>query len=172
MRPGTGGTLRRMRVMLKLILDCEPEAAWRAIQSPTVFREASAPLLAFRSLERNGFPAVWDEGQHPVEMKALGIPIGTQSIGVELPERRHTGVQILRDNGAGLTGLNSVFTKWDHRMAIAADPAGTGKTLYRDRLVFEAGALTAAMWPSLWALWQFRGARLTALAPSFSDLPR
>ncbi|MFD1714782.1 hypothetical protein ACFSBZ_09895 [Amnibacterium flavum] len=157
-----------MRVLLKLILDCEPEAAWRAIQSPTVFREASLPLLTFRSLEPNGFPNRWEEGAHPIRMSIAGVPLGSQTIGIEFPERRHEGVQILRDNGAGLTGLNTVFDKWDHRMAIAADPAGTGKTLYRDRLSFSAGPLTLAVWPSMWALWQLRGARLTALAPSWT----
>jgi hypothetical protein len=158
----------RMRVVLKLVLDCEPEAAWRAIQSPTVFREASLPLLAFRSLEDEGFPNRWDEGRHPVQISALGIPLGTQAIGIELPERRHEGVQILRDNGEGITGLNSIFRTWDHRMAIARGPR-PGTTLYRDRLRFDAGPLSAALWPSLWALWQFRGARLTALAPSWDD---
>lgn len=157
-----------MRVLLKLVLDCEPEAAWRALQSPTVFREASLPLLGFESLEDKGFPNRWEEGRHPVRISALGIPIGTQEIRIELPERRHEGVQILRDNGGGITGLNRVFRVWDHRMAIARDPE-TGRTLYRDRLKYDAGALSAAMWPSLWALWQLRGARLTALAPSWSD---
>jgi hypothetical protein len=157
-----------MRVLLKLILDCEPEAAWRAIQSPTVFREASLPLLGLRSLEPTGFPPRWEEGAHPVQMSAMGIPLGSQLIDIEFPARRHDGVQIMRDNGAGLTGVNSVFTKWDHRMAIAADPAGTGKTLYRDRLEYSAGRLTAAVWPSLWALWQMRGARLATLAPSWT----
>jgi len=158
-----------MRVLLKLTLDCAPEAAWRAIQSPTVFREAAIPVMKFRSLEPNGFPPRWEEGQHPVAISLGGIPMGTQAIGIELPERRHDGVQILRDNGTGLTGLNAVFDKWDHRMAIAAHPTEPGRTLYRDRLVFSAGALSAAVWPSLWLLWQMRGARLTALAPSWSE---
>jgi hypothetical protein len=157
-----------MRVLLKLTLDCEPEAAWRAIQSPTVFREASMPLLDFKSLEAAGFPNRWEEGVHPVEIRALGIPIGTQSIRIELPDRRHEGVQILRDNGGGLSGATTVFTKWDHRMAIAASPDQPGKTLYRDRLLFSAGALSPAVWPSMWAFWQLRGARLKALAPTWS----
>lgn len=156
-------------MLLKLTLDCEPEAAWRAIQSPTVFREASLPLLDFRSLEPNGFPPRWEEGVHPVRILAAGVPIGSQAISIEFPERRHAGVQILRDNGGGLTGATTVFDRWDHRMAIAASPDEPGKTLYRDRLVFSAGALTLPIWPSLWAFWQLRGARLKALAPTWSD---
>lgn len=158
-----------MRVLLKLTLDCAPEAAWRAIQSPTVFREASLPLLQFRSLELNGFPPRWEEGHHPVAITAAGVPIGTQSIGIEFPDRRHKGVQIMRDHGAGLTGLSAVFTRWDHRMAISAHPTEPGKTLYRDQLIFSAGPATAAVWPSLWLLWQMRAARLRSIAPSWSD---
>ncbi|HEY8589877.1 MAG TPA: hypothetical protein VIL55_10030 [Naasia sp.] len=159
-----------MRVLLKLILDCEPEAAWRAIQSPAVFREVSGPIIGATSLEPQGFPTRWEEGAHPVRLKAAGVvPIGDQVIGIEFPERRHAGVSIMRDNGAGLAGMSRLFTEWDHRIAIAADPAGTGKTLYRDRLRFSAGAATAAVWPSLWALWQWRGLRLQQLAPTWSD---
>jgi hypothetical protein len=158
-----------MRVQLKMVLDCEPEAAWRAIQSPTVFREASLPLLDFTSLEPSGFPPRWEAGQHPVRIEALGVPIGSQSIGIEVPDRRHAGVQIMRDNGSGLSGLNTVFDTWDHRMAIAAAPGEPGRTLYRDRLVYSAGALTLPIWPSLWALWQWRGARIKALAPSWTS---
>jgi hypothetical protein len=159
-----------MRVLLKLLLDCEPEAAWRALQSPTVFREASAPFIDIASLEPSGFPSRWQPGAHPARMMVAGtVPIGRQTLNLEFPERRHEGVQILRDNGTGDSGLNALFTRWDHRMAIAADPAGTGKTLYRDRLSYSAGPYTAAVWPGLWALWQWRGARLTHLAPSWSS---
>ena len=56
-------------------------------------------------------------------------------------------------------------------MAISPDPAGTGKTLYRDRLIIGAGALTPAAWYGMWALWQWRGARLRQLAPNWAFDP-
>ena len=158
-----------MKVLLKLILDCDPHAAWRAIQSPAVFREASSPFLDFDSLELKGFPSRWNEGDHPVKVKAGGaVGVGEQVIDIHLEPNKHPGVSIVRDSGFGVSGFTSLITKWDHRMAIAADPAGTGKTLYRDRLVFEAGPMTAAIWPSMWAFWQLRGARLKALAPGWT----
>ncbi|THG29639.1 hypothetical protein [Naasia lichenicola] len=156
-----------MQVFLKLILDCEPQAAWRAIQSPAVLREVMSPALGFQSLEEKGFPTRWPPGEHPVTMKALFLPIGEQIINIEYPERRHVGVQIMRDNGRGVSGATSVFRVWDHRIAIAADPAGTGKTLYRDRLKFDAGVLSAAAWPVLWSVWQYRGLRLQQEAPTW-----
>jgi hypothetical protein len=52
-------------------------------------------------------------------------------------------------------------------MAISPDPAGTGKTLYRDQLIFSAGPATLAAWPALWSFWQWRMQQLKRLAPSW-----
>lgn len=159
-----------MRILLKLVLDCPPEAAWRAVQSPAVLREVSGPLLDFESLELQGFPSRWEAGEHPVRVRVAGaVPVGEQVIGLEFPKRRHQGVQIMKDTGRGLSGLSALITEWDHRIAIAADPIGTGKTLYRDQLKFSAGKYSAAVWPGLWAFWQWRGLRLQQLAPTWSS---
>jgi hypothetical protein len=40
----------RMTVMLKERLDVRPEAAWRALRSPTVMREVAGPWLGYASL--------------------------------------------------------------------------------------------------------------------------
>ncbi len=168
--PGeTGG----VRVLLKLVLDCDPDAAWRALRSPAVFREVSGPLMEVESLAADGFPTVWEPGQHPVAMKAAGLlPMGKQIIrlSVETAERGQT--RILHDSGQGVTGAVSAIHLWDHRMAVSPDPAGTGKTLYRDQLIVGAGLLTPFAWYSLWAFWQLRGRKLQALAPSWAyDFP-
>ncbi|MBM7471296.1 hypothetical protein [Subtercola frigoramans] len=161
-----------MKVMLKLILDCEPDAAWRALQSPAVFREVSAPLLTMKSLEPGGFAPTWPEGKNRVEIDALGLfPLGRQIIDIDRSRTQHPGVRIVRDKGRGVTGALRLATVWDHRMAVAADPAGTGKTLYRDRLVIGAGPMTPALWASLWAFWQLRGIRLRELAPTWAFDP-
>ena len=50
-------------------------------------------------------------------------------------------------------------------------PASPARTLWRDRLVI-GGAAAPALWPVLWAMWQWRQARITALAPSWAyDIP-
>jgi len=158
-----------MRVLLKLVLDCEPDAAWLAIRSPSVFREVSWPLTSFESLEPGGFPELWEVGEHPVRASALGgVTMGDQIIDVSFEEGSSgegsstSGVRIMRDTGRGLSGPLALVTSWRHSMAIA--PAPGGKTLYRDELRFEAGALTIALWPVYWAFWQWRAVRLAQLA--------
>lgn len=156
-----------MRVLLKEILDCTPDAAWRALASPAVFREVSGPLMSVESRAETGFPTRWAAGEHPVSLSGLGVlPLGEQVIRLSMRTTRN-GVRIVRDTGSGVSGLMAAITHWDHSMAVSADPAGTGKTLYRDQLVFSAGPATLAVWPGLWAFWQLRMRRLKALAPTW-----
>jgi hypothetical protein len=156
-----------MRVLLKLILDCEPDDAWRAIRSPAVFREVSSPFTTFTSLEPGGFPTTWPDGDHRVASRAFGlVPIGEQVISLQA-RTQPGGVRSVRDTGHGESGLLASVTKWDHTMAVSS--AGSGKTLYRDRLVFEVGGATALAWPAFWAFWQWRGARIRQLAPTWRD---
>ncbi|RFA10120.1 hypothetical protein B7R54_13545 [Subtercola boreus] len=162
-----------MKVMLKLTLDCSVDAAWRALQSPAVFREVSAPLMKIVSLEEGGFPTTWPEGKNRVEIEALGlVPMGRQVIDIDRSRTQHPGVRIIHDKGYGASGSLKLFTTWDHRMAVSADPYEPGKTLYRDRLVIGAGALTPALWAGMWAFWQLRGVRLQQLAPTWSFEPK
>ena len=150
-----------MRVLLKIVLDCEPDAAWRAIRSPSVLREVSAPLTTFESLEAGGFPAVWEAGEHPVRVKALGIiPLGEQIIGISYPTL--PGVRAMRDTGRGLSGQLALITSWQHTLTVA--PAPGGGTLYRDQLRFTAGPLTLLLWPVYWAFWQWRAIGMRRLA--------
>jgi len=168
-----------MRVLLKFVLDCDPDAAWRAIRSPAVLREVSSPLLTFESLEPGGFPTIWQPGTHPVRVRGGGlIPIGGQDISITFDDSRIDGVRIMRDGGGHATGALAAADTWDHRLAIAPDPAGPDaegriRTLYRDQLRVSAGALTPALWYSLWVLWQWRGRRMRQLAPGWAfDPPR
>ncbi|QYH35305.1 hypothetical protein [Salinibacterium sp. M195] len=155
-----------MRVLLKLVLDCDPDDAWRAIRSPHVFQEVSAPLTRFSSLAVGGFPELWPAGEHPVGMSAFGLcPVGQQVIDVSFPDAP-AGVRIMRDSGRGLSGPLALVAQWEHSMAISAAPGG--KTLYRDQLIFSAGVLTPLMWPLYWAFWQWRGVALRRLAPTWS----
>jgi hypothetical protein len=155
-----------MRVLLKLELDCDPDAAWLAVRSPSVMSDVAAPFTSFTSLEPNGFPAQWPEGEHLVITKALGfLPIGQQVIVISYPTRRDD-VRIMRDTGWGITGPLALIDKWEHSLSVA--PAANGKTLYRDQLRFSAGVLTPLLWPVYWAFWQWRGLRMRQLAAGWS----
>lgn len=154
-----------MRVLLKLVLDCSPDAAWRAIRSPDVFRAVSAPLTTFISLEPGGFPEFWPTGEHPVLGKAFGLlPIGEQVIDISFPEPRGD-VRFVLDTGRGASGALTAVTTWHHTMAVS--PQAGGRTLYRDQLRFEAGPITVLLWPVYWAFWQWRALQLKRLAPGW-----
>jgi hypothetical protein len=161
-----------MRVLLKLVLDCEPDAAWQALRSPAVFRAVSEPLMAFSSLDSGGFTETWSEGEHRVAAKAFGlVPAGAQIIDIRTEERldhvhgKHENpavVRIVHDTGRGLTWPLTLTTHWHHRMAVSA--LSDGRTLYRDQLEFSAGALTPVVWVAYWAFWQWRGIAIKRLA--------
>jgi hypothetical protein len=154
-----------MRVLLKFELDCDPDAAWRAIRSPATMRRTSSPLVAFTSLEESGFPDEWSPGPHVVAVRGLGlVDLGEQVI--DIAYRKRGGARIMHDSGLGLTGLLSLVTSWEHSIAISATPEG--RTLYRDRLRFRAGPLTLALWPVYWLFWQWRGLGVRALASEWS----
>ncbi|HEY1530436.1 MAG TPA: hypothetical protein VGF80_06435 [Galbitalea sp.] len=151
-----------MRILLKFVLDCPPDAAWWALRSPAVFRAVGRPLVTFQSLEEGGFPEVWSPGIHPVRARAFGrIPMGEQIIELSYPRRRD-GVRMEVDSGGALNGAMSVINKWHHSMAVSATP--DGRTLFRDRLIFSAGPLTIPLWPVLWVFWQWRAKRIRALS--------
>ena len=134
-----------------------------------MFREVSSPVVSVESLEMDGFPTIWTTGEHPVRLSALGlVPMGDQVIRLTMATTRKDGVRILRDTGRGVSGPLAAVTLWDHRMAVSPDPADTGKTLFRDQLIFRTGALTLASWPVFWALWQWRLHQLKRLAPNWS----
>lgn len=155
-----------MHVQLKLVLDCPPDAAWRAIRSPSVFADVSYPLVEFEPLGGTGFPEEWDEGSHPVRARALFgiVDAGTQDI--DLSFRTRGAVRIFEDHGGPLSGPLSIVTRWRHRMAVAPGPTA-GTTLFRDRLEFSAGPLTPLLWLAFWAFWAWRGLRLTRLSSGF-----
>lgn len=149
--------------MLKQVLECEPDAAWRAIRSPEVFRAVSSPLMAFASAEPLG--ETWTQGPHPVTARLLGvIPVGEQIVDLTYTERGD--VRFVHDTGEAVSGAFSIISYWHHTMAVS--PTKDGRTLFRDRLLFDAEPVSLLAWPALWAFWQWRSAQLRRLAPTWS----
>lgn len=152
-----------MRVLLKLTLDCEPEAAWDRLHDPVTFAAVMKPLMSVKSLEPAGFPERWDLTPHRISLRLFGlIPLGTQSVRLSEREGAATGIKILRDTGVAESGALALLNNWDHRMAISS--TDDGRALYRDQLRVSAGALTPLAWPGLWLFWQWRGAKLKRLS--------
>lgn len=160
-----------MRVLLKLELDCDADAAWHALQSPSVLREVVAPWLDFESVD-GAFPTQWGVGAHRVRALAGGVvPAGEQLIDLSYPGGLPDGVRMLRDAGGGISGPLAAFRTWDHRMAVSPLPGG--RTLFRDRLLASTGnpVADAALWYPTWLFWQWRGLRISQLARSWAYDP-
>jgi hypothetical protein len=163
-----------MRILLKLVIDCDADAAWRALHSPRAVAELYGPLLDLAPLDPGGLPSSMVAGDDiPVQLTAIGaVPMGRQLIHmserfVEEPSGR---VRIFRDSGIPLTGALASLDVWDHQMAISPAPGDPSKTLWRDRLVI-GGPSALALWPVLWAIWQWRAARIRTLAPTWAHDP-
>ena len=134
-----------MRIMLKLVLDCDADAAWRALHSPRAVADLYGPFVELAPMAGEGLPLRLEPG-------------------ADVP------VRIFRDSGIPLTGPLAALDVWDHQMAVSPAPGDPSRTLWRDRLVI-GGAAAAPLWPVLWATWQWRGARLKALAPTWAYDP-
>jgi hypothetical protein len=169
-----------MRIMLKLVLDCDADAAWRALHSPRAVADLYGPLIDLTPMEATGMPATLEPGTDLPVRLSLGGPAlagGALSLGdqlIHVTERyvqdARGPVRILRDSGIPLTGPLASLDVWDHQMAVAPAPGDASKTLWRDRLVIGGGA-APVLWPLLWTTWQWRAARLRALAPSWAHDP-
>lgn len=163
-----------MRILLKFVIDCDPDAAWRALHSPRAVAELYGPLVDLEPMATEGLPSSFRPGDDvPVQLSALrAVPLGQQFI--HMSERRvdERGgeVRIFRDSGIPLTGPLSSLDVWDHQMAVSPAPGEPDRTLWRDRLVI-GGPTAPLLWPLLWTVWQWRGARIRALAPTWAHDP-
>ncbi|AZS35811.1 hypothetical protein CVS47_00409 [Microbacterium lemovicicum] len=163
-----------MRILLKFVIDCDADAVWRALHSPRAVAELYGPLMEMTPVIPDGLPTSWESGTEvPVQLSLAGaIPMGRQIIAASdrFTEDANGPVRIFRDSGIPLTGPLSSLDVWDHQMAVAPAPGDPSKTLWRDRLVF-GGPTAPALWPVLWTMWQWREARVKALAPSWAHDP-
>ncbi|WP_460776144.1 hypothetical protein [Microbacterium sp. GXF7504] len=161
-----------MRILQKFEIACDPDAAWRALHSPQALAELYGPLLEVRPI--SDAPTSWEPGQDAaVAMSAFGVvPLGSQYISVsDRYVDEHAGrVRILRDAGTPLTGPLATLDVWDHQMAVSPVAGDPARTLWRERLVI-GGRTAPLLWPTLWAMWQWRAARIRSLAPSWAHDP-
>ncbi|MFT4136862.1 hypothetical protein [Microbacterium sp.] len=161
-----------MRILLKLVVDCDADAAWRALHSPRAMAELYGPLLELEPLATAPTTSLHSGADLPVQLRVGAVPVGRQLVHVSERHAHDRGgeVRILRDSGIPLTGPLAALDVWDHQMAVSAAPGDPARTLWRDRLVI-GGAAAPLLWPVLWSTWQWRGARIRALAPTWAHDP-
>ena len=161
-----------MRILLKLVVDCDADAAWRAVHSPRALAELYGPMIDLQPL--TPLPTVWESGRDAAVGMFLGgmLPLGRQLIDIGDSERELHGerVRILRDSGIPLSGPLAALDVWDHQIAVSPAPGDPARTLWRERLVI-GGAAAPLLWPVLWSVWQWRAGRIRALAPSWAHDP-
>lgn len=149
-----------MHVVLRFELDAYPDEVWAVLHDPLAFSAVVTPLMVVEPVGHRRFPPTWTAGDHLVRARLLGvIPLGDQRI--RLTDSRRGDARIVEDSGGPVSGPLAIVSGWRHRMAVSPLPGG--RTLYRDRLDFSAGALTPLVWLGLWAFWQFRGRRIRAV---------
>ena len=163
-----------MRVLQKFVIDCDADAAWRALHSPRAAAELYGPLIDLEALDPDGLPTSWTPGGEVAVALAFGgiVPMGRQLIHVSdrATRDRDGAVRIFRDSGIPLSGPLAGLDVWDHQIAVSAAPGDPDRTLWRERLVI-GGAVAPLVWPVLWSLWQWRGTRVRALAPTWAHDP-
>lgn len=161
-----------MRILQKLVLDIDADAAWRALHSPAALAELYGPLLRVESMTAEGPTTLEHGADAPVRYSTAGLGLGAHLVSVRDRQKTDANgpVRILRDAGIPLTGPLSSLDAWDHQMAVAPLPGDPSRTLWRERLVFQ-GPTAPLFWAPLWAIWQWRGARLKRLAPTWAYEP-
>lgn len=161
-----------MRILLKLVLDCDANAAWRALHSPRALAELYGPLVQLAPLTARP-PSMIEPGMDvPVRVMLGPVALGDQLI--HLSERftddRDGAVRIIRDSGMPLTGPLAALEVWDHQVAVSPASDAQSRTFWRERLVI-GGAAAVPLWPVLWSAWQCRRIRLRQLAPTWAYDP-
>ncbi len=149
-----------MRLTISSILDCSLLEACEAIAQPRTMQFVSAPLLTF---DASALPTRWHVGKFAVRLKLLSfVPIGSQTIGIELPASPSPDQVSLRDNGHG-----AIARVWDHRIQLNA--IGARQCQYTDELRVEAGWWTPAVWVFAQIFYRHRQRRWKVLLRQLSN---
>lgn len=147
-----------MIVALSTTLTVAAEVAYEHVRRSALLHYVAHPLIRFRP--ETSFPSVWQPGSYETKLYLLGlIPMGRQTIRIELPDGPADGSFRVRDNGQG-----HLAHTWDHWITI--EPLSANRCRYTDRVTIRAGFITPFVW--LFALsfyvWrQYRWQRLVRL---------
>ena len=147
-----------MRLSLSSTLNRAALVAYEQDKRPALLHDGAHPLLQFRP--ETLFPSLWQRGSYEPKLYLFGlIPLGSQTIRIEIPEGPITGTFQMRDNGQG-----RLVRTWDHWIVI--EPLDATRCRYTDRVTIRAGFGTPFVWLfalSFYAWRQYRWQRLVQL---------
>ena len=126
-----------MQIDLSVLLPCTTDVAVEYARQPRLLAHVAHPLIDFKPVGLPEFPPLWKKGKNWVNMRLFGVfPLGNQAVVITYPQHREGFA--MRDNGH-----SHLIGTWDHLITIEKTHAGT---LYRDRLVVQAGFTTPMIW--------------------------
>jgi hypothetical protein len=135
-----------MKVDLSTVLACPVDKAWAALQTSALLQHVAWPLARIAPAGTAPLPERWAPGM-TVQCRPYifgFIPIGLRTLHFE---------RIDADKHEWQTRESDpLVRRWDHLISISADK--NGRTVYRDQIDIDAGAITVLVWA--WAGWFYR----------------
>jgi hypothetical protein len=127
-----------MKVHISTVFPSHPFSVFEDLQKPALLMKVASPIMAYRPVEPDILPPVWEEGkEYIVNLYLLGIiPIGRHRIGIEYFDKEKMTAK--SDESGTITRL------WSHLMVVK--PYGNDRTLYTDEIEIKAGMLTLFVW--------------------------
>jgi hypothetical protein len=145
-----------MRVVVESNLPCDPQAAWKEVQTLRLLQDVCAPLAQILPEHGGQLPGVWCEGETiRCRLKLFGfLPLGSRTLHFERIDPQTRQIQ---------TRESDAFVRnWDH--LITLDETPDGRCVYRDEIEVRAGVLTPFVWLFAQALYRHRQRRWQRVA--------
>ena len=141
-----------MKARIETLLPARPDVVWETVKRSSTLVYVARGMLSFDGAEH--FPSRWSEG--------LTLDTRLRFFGV-VPAWRHQLLFARVDDDAYVIQTverGGLIRNWQHRIEVAADPAGTS---YCDELDIEAGSLTPLVTAFARGFYRHRQRRLQAL---------
>ncbi len=140
-----------MKVTVRSVFDRPPEFVWDRVQTSSLHREVTWPLIRVEPVAGTSIPERWQEGQSiPLRMYLFGfLPLGRHTIRLAAVDPH---VRQIRSRESG-----TLARKWWHDITVA--DAGDGRTLYSDEVEIASGLLTLPVWAFAWLFYRYRQRR-------------
>jgi hypothetical protein len=147
-----------MKVDVSTQLSCSATKAWNEVQRSSLMVRVMRPLIRVAPVDASGLPELWMEGrQFRCRLFVFGfIPIGVRALRFE---RIDAAAREIRTHES-----DPLVRRWDHRISI--QPAGERRSVYRDEIEIDAGALSFFVWAFANWFYRHRQARWRKIAQS------
>ena len=145
-----------MKVVVKSLLLCSADAAWRKVRTSRLLRTVSQPLVRIQPLPKECLPRHWvNETLVRVRSRLWGlIPLGTREVYFERIDPALRQIQTCESDPC--------VRRWRHFIRI--DPIDNSACWYQDEIEIDAGPLTMVVWLFAQVFYRHRQSRWRILA--------